>query len=345
MLDDDDGDDGDVHENKDGGRTKGKGKETQTAQRKEVQAKPDLVPPVNNKVNKGKEKARDSLDHDQRSSPAPESKPADDSLSDDEVNMLIDGSPAKDDASDSDTSNTDSDFDALEMGPSSSETKLIKALKTYLDKVEAETAEAERPQAVYRAFDKFARQASKKVDFVKSRDRNIAMMKYYFSRTGITDDVPWKSKDGVKKKPAPKPKPKPRNSPRSKKPVSKKPVSRLEQILSTQTPSPPQSVRRGRSASRLSSAATQPPESSSDSERSESLDEHSPAADKAKDAPRDTTVKPCAKWMEKPLEFFKEGPAGSAERMKSLVAAWVEFERSKGFPEVRDVPFIAERTP
>lgn len=38
-----------------GGRTKRKGKETQTAQRKEVQAKPDLVPPVNNKVNKGKE--------------------------------------------------------------------------------------------------------------------------------------------------------------------------------------------------------------------------------------------------------------------------------------------------
>lgn len=329
---------------------KGKTKEVKAKPVQQVSAEKTHAKPADKAVDKGKQRARDSRRRDPTPSSSSESDSDSDSESDShsdtDVAVNTDNDVVMNDGLESEAPASE-DADLVPPGSSTAVKEAVIALKAHLDKVEANTEEDKRAEAVYTAFTKFSKRMGKKaVDFTTHRDQNVAMNRYYFIRTGITDNIPAELKPrNAKKGPQPRPRPRPRSKPSQ---ASKQPGSRTQTQVS-QAPSPSQPLRRGRSASRHTSGATQPPdtESSSDDEDTDSLEEPSRTTD---DAPQGTTSTPPAQWMEKPLQFFSEGPAGSSPHTKALVSAWVDFERSKGFPEVRSLcgprgSFLADVAP
>lgn len=298
---------------------------------------------VSKPTNKGKERAREkepilrsSLESDPE--PSHSSSSDTDPMDIDTVAAKPDNDAEKSDADKSDTtlSPSTSDDDDETAKPingnlSDKEQATLTQLGQILNAAIVGVDESKHREVMYAAFDKFTRRVSKKThDFELSRKLNMAMNKFFFNHIGLGDVTIGGSQNTAKgKKPAkgtkPLPRPRPKPKPGQPSSSSSKPASR--RAASTTTPSAP--LRRGRSASRNTSGAVQPPRSPSPSSPSD--DSELEEVGVSTKQPNDKTDKshaheelPVAKWMLEPLKFF-DGCSGAG--VKSLVRAWMDFER------------------
>lgn len=297
---------------------------------------------VSKPTNKGKECAREKepvMQSSSESDPEPSHSSSSDTdpMDIDPVAAKPDNDAEKSDADKSDTTSSPSTSDDETAKPingnlSDKEQAILTQLDQILNAAIVGVDESKHREVMYAAFDKFTRRISKKTrDFELSRKLNMAMNKFFFNHIGLGDVTIGGSQNTAKgKKPAkgtkPPPRPRPKPKPGQPSSSSSKPASR--RAASTTTPVAP--LRRGRSASRNTSGAAQPPRSPSPSSSSDSEPEEVSVSTKQPNGKTDKSHAhedlPVPKWMSKPLEFFN-GCSGAG--VKSLVLAWVDFERSQ----------------